>query len=382
MNNKDSHSKFARWIIGIVTTCIVIYLVLKNVGVVASAVSWVWGLIMPLTLGLVFALVINVPMTFFVTKLFPKSKNKVLTSIRKPLACILSFFLILGIVAGIVVLVIPELINAVKIIAEYVIKFASNLNESKIDTIPFGNLIAELDWKTIIGKLESWLKAETGSIMSTAVVTISSCIGGIVDFYIAVIFSIYILFNKTTLKRQIARLINAWLPKRFGGWLIHASEVSSKVFRNFVSGQTLEGIILGTLCMIGMLILRIPYAPMVGALVGVSALVPVVGSIVGAVIGAFMIFTVSPVKALIFIIFLIILQQLEGNLIYPRVMSSRINLPPMWVLAAVTIGGGLAGPIGMLIGVPATSVIYILLKEATENREKSITAKNNENEDE
>lgn len=382
MNNKDSHSKFARWIIGIVTTCIVIYLVLKNVGVVASAVSWVWGLIMPLTLGLVFALVINVPMTFFVTKLFPKSKNKVLTSIRKPLACILSFFLILGIVAGIVVLVIPELINAVKIIAEYVIKFASNLNESKIDTIPFGNLIAELDWKTIIGKLESWLKAETGSIMSTAVVTISSFIGGIVDFFIAVIFSIYILFNKTTLKRQIARLINAWLPKRFGGWLIHASEVSSKVFRNFVSGQTLEGIILGTLCMIGMLILRIPYAPMVGALVGVSALVPVVGSIVGAVIGAFMIFTVSPVKALIFIIFLIILQQLEGNLIYPRVMSSRINLPPMWVLAAVTIGGGLAGPIGMLIGVPATSVIYILLKEATENREKSITAKNNENEDE
>ena len=382
MNNKDSHSKFARWIIGIVTTCIVIYLVLKNVGVVASAVSWVWGLIMPLTLGLVFALVINVPMTFFVTKLFPKSKNKVLTSIRKPLACILSFFLILGIVAGIVVLVIPELINAVKIIAEYVIKFASNLNESKIDTIPFGNLIAELDWKTIIGKLESWLKAETGSIMSTAVVTISSFIGGIVDFFIAVIFSIYILFNKTTLKRQIARLINAWLPKRFGGWLIHASEVSSKVFRNFVSGQTLEGIILGTLCMVGMLILRIPYAPMVGALVGVTALVPVVGAIIGAIIGAFMIFTVSPVKALIFIIFLIILQQLEGNIIYPRVMSSRINLPPMWVLAAVTIGGGVAGPIGMLIGVPAASVIYILLKEATENREKSITAKNNENEDE
>lgn len=382
MNNKNSHAKFARWIIGIVTTCIVIYLVLKNVGVVASAVSWVWGLIMPLTLGLVFALVINVPMTFFVTKLFPKSKNKVLTSIRKPLACILSFFLILGIVAGIVVLVIPELINAVKIIAEYVIQFASNLNESKIDAIPFGNLLAELDWKTIIGKLESWLKAETGSIMNTAVVTISSFIGGIVDFFIAVIFSIYILFNKTTLKRQIARLINAWLPKRFGGWLIHASKVSSKVFRNFVSGQTLEGIILGTLCMIGMLILRIPYAPMVGALVGVSALVPVVGSIVGAVIGAFMIFTVSPVKALIFIIFLIILQQLEGNLIYPRVMSSRINLPPMWVLAAVTIGGGLAGPIGMLIGVPAASVIYILLKEATENREKSITAKNSENEDE
>ncbi len=379
MNNKNSNSKLARWIIGIVAACIVLYLGLSNVGVVASAVSWVLGLVMPLTLGLVFALVINVPMSFFVTHLFPKSKNKILNAIRTPLACIISFVLILGIVTGVVVLVIPELTNAVKIIAEYVIDFAAKLNNSEIDNLPFANLIAELDWKSIVGKLENWLKEESGSIMSTAVVTISSVIGGVVDFFIAIIFSVYILFNKATLKRQTVRLIRAWLPKKFGYWIIHAAEVSSKIFRNFVSGQTLEGIILGTLCMIGMFILRIPYAPMVGALVGVTALVPVVGAIIGAIVGAFMIFTVSPVKALIFIVFLIILQQLEGNLVYPRVMSSRINLPPMWVLAAVTIGGGLAGPIGMLIGVPAMSVIYVLVKEATEIKEKNQAATIDEN---
>ena len=144
-------------------------------------------------------------------------------------------------------------------------------------------------------------------------------------------------------------------------------------FRNFVSGQALEAVILSTLCMIGMLILQLPYIPMVGALVGVTALIPVVGGFIGAVIGTFMILTVDPVKAVIFLAFLIILQQLEGNLIYPRVMGSRVKLPAMWILAAVTVGGGLAGPVGMLLGVPIASTAYVLLREATEQREQMKT---------
>lgn len=188
-------------------------------------------------------------------------------------------------------------------------------------------------------------------------------------------FAIYILFSKEKLKSQSKRLIRAWLPESFGKWLIHASSVASVNFRNFISGQTLEAIILGVLCMVGMMILRIPYAPMVGALVGVTALIPVVGGFIGAIVGAFMIVTVSPIKALIFIVFLLILQQLEGDLFYPKVMGSRVNLPAIWIMAAVTIGGELAGPVGMLLSVPMASTAYVLIKEATLNRERRLSAK-------
>lgn len=165
------------------------------------------------------------------------------------------------------------------------------------------------------------------------------------------------------------RLIHAWLPKKTGISLIHIVSVCNVSFRNFIAGQATEAIILGTLCTIGMLILRLPYAPMVGALIGVTALIPIVGAYIGAITGAFLILTVSPLKAFVFIIFLIILQQIEGNLIYPRVVGSRVNLPAMWVLAAVTVGGNLSGPVGMLLGVPAASAVYELLKEATSKRE-------------
>jgi len=377
LKNNNSSKKIARWIIGIVTACIVIYLGLRNLGVVADAFNWVINIVFPLILGLAFALIINVPMRFFESHLFRKSKGKVVSKIRKPLSFVLALLLILGIVSGVISLVIPELISAIKLIADYIIDMVSDIEKTGVEKLPFGNLLKDVDWKSVVAGLEKWLKEESGTIMNSAVVTISAFIGGVVDLFIAFVFSIYILFNKESLKRQATRLIKAWLPRKFGEWIIHAADVSSKVFRNFISGQTLEGLILGSLCMIGMFILRLPYAPMVGALVGVTALVPVVGSLTGAIVGAFMIATESPVKALIFLVFLLVLQQIEGNFIYPKVMSSRINLPPIWVLAAITIGGGLAGAIGMLVAVPTVSVIYLLVKEATESREKS----NNESSD-
>ena len=171
------------------------------------------------------------------------------------------------------------------------------------------------------------------------------------------------------MKRQICRLVRIWLPKSFGEWGIHVASVCGKNFKLFVAGQTTEAVILGTLCAIGMLILRIPYAPMIGALVGVTALIPYVGAWIATIIGAFMILTVDPFKSLVFVIFLLALQQIEGNAIYPKVVGAKINLPAMWVLAAITIGGNLGGPIGMLLGVPAAASAYVLLKEATDKRE-------------
>lgn len=183
--------------------------------------------------------------------------------------------------------------------------------------------------------------------------------------------SLYILGSKDKLKAQFTRLIRAWLPEGAGGYLIHVASVCNTTFRQFIVGQTIEAVILGLLCSMGMLILRIPYAPTIGALVGVMALIPIAGAWAAAFIGAFLILTVNPFKAVVFLIFLLILQQVEGNLIYPRVVGSKIQLRAIWVLTAITVGGGLAGPIGMLLGVPAASAAYYLLREATKKREDS-----------
>lgn len=367
--------KITKWIIGIAAACIVIFLGLQNIGTVTGALSKCLSLIMPLILGFVFALILNVPMSFFEKHLFSKTKKNSLKKLKRPLSFIISVILIVAIIVGVIWLVIPELVDAFKVIADGVLNFIDTLrgmSTEELAKLPFGNQLLNIDWDKIKDSMQNWLKRESGSIVNSAVGTVSSFVGGIFDFFVAFVFSIYILFGKEKLKKQVSRLIRVWMPKGFGEWFIHASNIASTNFRNFVSGQSLEAVILGTLCMIGMLILRIPYAPMVGALIGVTALIPVVGAFIGAAVGAFVILTVNPFKALVFLIFLVILQQLEGNIIYPRVMGSRVNLPGMWILAAVTIGGGIAGPAGMLISVPVASTVYVLLREATENREKKL----------
>lgn len=364
-NDIKKRKQLARWIIGIVAACILLYLGVRNIGVLARAFSYLVGLVSPLIIGLAIALVLNVPMGFLESHLWKKSKKPALQKLRRPVAYVLSLIVILGIIVGLVWLVIPELVSAIKILIQSAMELLD-----KAETMDW-QYLAGIDWQNLQDTLQNLIKTQGGNIMGTAVNTVGTILGGVVDFVIAFIFSIYILFNKETLKKQCARLIRAWLPKGFGEWLMHASSVASGIFRNFVSGQTLEAIILGTLCMIGMFIFRIPYAPMVGALVGVTAMIPVVGAFTGAIVGAFLILSESPIKALFFLIFLLILQQLEGNLIYPKVMGSRVNLPAMWVLAAVTIGGGLAGPIGMLLGVPLASTVYVLVREATEKRERA-----------
>lgn len=373
--NSDKQKKFALWIIGIITACIIIFLAVQNIDVIANAFSWCVNLISPLLLGLAFALVLNVPMSFFYSHLFTNSKNTKLLKLRKPLAYIISLVLIFGILIGVIWLVIPALVEAVKLIINGIITFIdklSTMTEIEFAQLPFGSILLEIDWDKWLNTIQNLLKDQSGNIMNTTFDTIGSVVGGVVDFFISFVFSVYILFGKEKLKKQAQRLIHAWLPKNCGNAIIHIADVAGVNFRNFISGQSIEAVILGVLCMIGMLILKIPYAPMVGALVGVTALVPVVGSFIGAIVGAFMILTVEPIKAVIFIIFLLILQQIEGNVIYPKVMGSRVNLPGMWILASVTVGGSIAGPLGMLLSVPIASTLYVLIKEATAKREEKL----------
>lgn len=376
----DKKKKLTLWIIGIASACILIFLGVQNISVVSKAVTWCFNLVSPLILGFAIAFILNVPTRFFESHLLQNTQKTILKKLRRPVAFLLSVIGIIGVVAGVVWLVIPELIEAVKIIVQSVVGFINKVKEmpeAELAEMPLGNVLLGIDWDKLIDSIQSWLKNQSGTIANTAIGTVSSVVGGVVDFFIAFVFSIYIIFNKEKLKSQLCRLIRAWLPDKSGKWVLHASSVANVNFRNFISGQTLEAVILGTLCMLGMLILRIPYAPMVGALVGVTALIPVVGGFIGAIVGAFMIVTVSPMKAVVFIVYLLILQQLEGDLIYPKVMGSRVNLPAMWILAAVTIGGELAGPVGMLLSVPVASTAYVLLKEATADREKKLKEKNN-----
>lgn len=367
------------WIVGTVSLCVLIFLAVQNIGLVASAAKWLLDLVSPLLLGFAIAVILNVPMRTVEDALnkLAGTKYAKYERLRRPLAFVLSLVFIFGVVLGVVWLVIPELVGAFAIIAESVadlVNTISAMSVEEIEALPFGKLLLETDWNSALGSLQLWLKNEGGRIAYTAFGTIGSLMGGVVDFFLALIFSIYILFSKDSLKAQLARLVRAWLPERNGEWLIHACAVADVNFRNFISGQSLEAVILGLLCLAGMLILRLPYAPMVSALVGITALIPVVGAFIGAGVGAFMILTVAPVKALVFVAFLLILQQVEGNVIYPRVMSSRVSLPGLWILAAVTVGGGIGGALGMLLGVPVCSTAYVLLREATEERERRLAA--------
>lgn len=377
LDDNNQKKNLARWIVGIVASCILIFLGIRYISVIAFAIQWIAELVMPLLLGVIFALIIDVPMHLLESHLFVKNPTEKKEKMRRPMAIFLSLALIFGIFIGISVLVIPELVEAVTIIATSLMSGMDQMAmfESMVDfsKIPFGEQLSQIDidWMQLKSSLDQWLEAMGTSVMDRAADILGKVASSIVEGAIGLVFSIYILSNKEKLKQQVSRLIHVWLPKEFGACLIHVSSVCSSTFRMFIAGQTVEAMILGSLCFVGMMILRIPYAPIIGTLVGVTALIPYVGAWIAMIVGAFMIFTVNPFKALMFVIFLLALQQVEGNLIYPRVVGAKMNLPAMWVLAAITIGSNLAGPIGMLLGVPAFSAAYALIKEATDKREAS-----------
>ena len=376
-DNREKRKQLAKWIIGVIAACILIFLGVRYISSIAAAVSWLVHLVRPLLIGVVLALILNVPLGMFERRLFSKKPTPKKLRARRPLAIVLSLVLVFGIFVGVAVLVIPEFVAAVRVIASMLLSTMDQLAafESQMDfsRLPFGEYLSriDIDWLQLRAELELWFKQAGSAIMDRAAGVIGSVASSVIDSLIGFVFSIYVLANKEKLKRQVSRLIRVWLPEKFGGKLIHAARVSADIFRQFIAGQTTEAIILGSLCAVGMWILQIPYAPMVGALVGVMALIPYVGAFISTAVGAFMILTVSPIKALIFVVFLLALQQIEGNLIYPKVVGAKINLPAMWVLAAITVGGNLAGPIGMLLGVPIASAAYALLKEATDRREQA-----------
>ena len=370
-DTQEKRRAISKWIIGTVTCCILIYLGLRHISSIAQAFSWLAGLAKPLLIGGILALVLNVPLCQWEAIL---RKRTPLQKAVRPLAILLSLVSVFGIFAGIAFLVIPELVDTIQLVVHILGSGLDQLAQMEQDEAhtSLDAFISGLgiDWLDLKHQMETWFKDRSGALVQQILDLTKKILSSAVTSLVGLVFAIYLLSGKEKLKLQACRLIRVWLPQNMGGIMIHISSVCGDVFHRFVAGQFLEALILGTLCMLGMVILRIPYAPMVGVLIGVTALIPVVGAIAGTFIGTIMIMTVSPLKAIVFVIFLLILQQVEGNLIYPRVVGAKINLPAIWVLAAVTVGGNLAGPLGMFLGVPAASAAYTLIREATDQRER------------
>lgn len=344
-----------------------VYLAIHYWPNVSEIIGTVLSAATPIFVGAVLAYLINILMSFYERHYFPKSGKKSAAKTRRPVCLAGAIITILGLVALVGILIVPQLINCVKmLVAELPGAIEVLINKlSGFDFIPKNifETLSGIDWKSRISDIVGTLTTGIGSVMDVAVTAVSSVFSVVSDFVIGLIFALYILLDKNRLVAQTGKVSRKYIPERWLKKITHVLSVANDCFRRFIVGQCTEAVILGTLCTIGMLILRLPYAPMIGALTAFTALIPIFGAFIGAGVGAFLILMESPVKALIFLIFIVVLQQLEGNLIYPKVVGSSIGLPGIWVLAAVTVGGGVFGISGMLIGVPTAAVIYRLVKE-------------------
>lgn len=369
----------ARWVISVFSFCMALYLCAGNLAVVVGVLRWLADAARPLLLGAAIALVLNVPMRSIEAAL-RHSKSKKLHKAARPLALVLAILAVAGLFVGIVFLVVPALGEAIATLAAGAAQFVTTLSvwlsTADLSQMPYGEWLSGLsfNWSQLKNELLAAAGAGAGSLMGGTVTVIGTVSGGVINFVMGLVFAIYILLGKETLKRQVSRVLDAWLPARVSSTVEHVAAVASDIFQKFIAGQAVEAVILGSLCALGMLLLRLPYATMIGALVGVTALLPIVGAWIGMVVGAFMILTVNPLQALVFVAFLLVLQQIEGNLIYPRVVGSSVGLPALWVLTAVTVGGSFGGLAGMLLAVPVVSVAYQLLREGTAKREQKKAA--------
>jgi len=331
---------------------------------------------MPLLIGCVIAYIINILMSFYEKHYFPKSKNAQLIKSRRTVCMLLAFVTLAVIFTLLLKLVVPELVACVELLIAKIPGAAASAVDwlEKLEILPEDILatLQNVDWKSKIEQIIGVLTTGVSSVMGTAINVVSSVFSGIVTALFALIFSIYLLTGKETLGSQFDRLMKRYMSGRVYSGTRYILSVLNDCFHKYIVGQCTEAVILGVLCSVGMLIFGFPYATMTGAVIAFTALIPVAGGYIGAAVGAFMILTVSPMKALLFLVYIVILQQLENNLIYPKVVGSSMGLPAIWVLAAVTIGGGVMGIAGMLIGVPVAAAAYRLISEDVNRiREKS-----------
>lgn len=357
----------------------VVALVVINIREACSAVLFVLGIMTPFLWGGAIAFVMNIPLNGVEKRLLKNWNGKYAEKLKRPLSIALSFVLVICVITFVIMTVVPqlgktviELGNKLPAFFQRVTVEAEKLFASNPQIMEY---LEELDfksfnWNSILQSAADFLKNGMGSMLTSTVSVASSIIGGVVNVFIALIFSIYVLAGKEQLGSQGERILRAYLPKKAYQQTLRVAGLLSANFSSFISGQCLEAVILGTLFVITLTIFRIPYALLIGVLIAFTALIPIVGAFIGCIVGAFLILVDSPMKALIFVIIFLILQQVEGNLIYPHVVGNSVGLPSMWVLAAVTLGASLMGVVGMLLFIPLISTAYTLLRDNVNSRNR------------
>lgn len=339
--------------------------------VVLGVLKTIWDIIFPFVLGGAIAFLTNVPMSFLEKKIFEnvKKKNKIVRKLKRPISLILTIVLVVGVIALVMFGVIPQLTRTmgtlVTSINDFIPQMQSWIGEFFHNNQEIMNLVdqIEFDPDQAIKWGISLLGNGAGNMMNTTMSAVGSIVSGVATFFIAFSFACYILFQKEKLHIQIRKVFFAFLPRQKADAFLKVCSLTYRTFANFLAGQCLEAVILGSMFVVTLSILRMPYALLIGILIAFTALIPIFGAFIGCAVGSFLIFMVNPQQAILFVIVFLVLQQIEGNLIYPHVVGESVGLPSIWVLAAVTIGGNLMGIVGMLVFIPLLSVLYTIFRE-------------------
>ena len=339
--------------------------------VVLGVLKTIWDIIFPFVLGGAIAFLTNVPMSFLEKKFFEnvKKKNKIVRKLKRPISLILTIVLVVGVIALVMFGVIPQLTRTmgtlVTSIDDFIPQMQSWIGEFFHNNQEIMNLVdqIEFDPDQAIKWGISLLGNGAGNMMNTTMSAVCSIVSGVATFFIAFSFACYILFQKEKLHIQIRKVFFAFLPRQKADTFLKVCSLTYRTFANFLAGQCLEAVILGSMFVVTLSILRMPYALLIGILIAFTALIPIFGALIGCAVGSFLIFMVNPQQAILFVIVFLVLQQIEGNLIYPHVVGESVGLPSIWVLAAVTIGGNLMGIVGMLVFIPLLSVLYTIFRE-------------------
>lgn len=370
----EINKKNLRFIFGGAAGCIILYWLLHDTERLAVLLGNVGAVLSPFVVGAVLAFVLNVPMRGF-ENWFKKIKND---RGRRALAILLTMIAVILVLTGVVYLLVPQLIETVETLIATLPGFFNrtktfiqeflNDNPELMAWVYENTDFQKIDWAGLIEKGVGWISASLDKILNGALTTVVTLGNGVFDAVISLVFALYCLARKEILARQGRRILYSVLPEKFSDETVRILRMANSTFSNFISGQCLEALILGSMFAVSMSIFRMPYMPLVSVVIAVTALVPIVGAFAGCVLGAFFILVNNPGQAFWFVIMFLILQQIEGNLIYPRVVGTSVGLPGMWVLVAVAVGGDLMGVGGMLLMIPLTSVLYALAREFTDKR--------------
>ncbi|MBS5938331.1 AI-2E family transporter [Clostridium sp.] len=366
---KELNNKFKENLL-LGTYLMLLYFILLNIKNIFAMFDGVLSILNPFLLAFCMAFVLNLPMKFFENKIFnflDKNKSDFVKNLKRPLSILSTFITVIGLIVALGLFVIPELINSLATLMDavpgYIKSFETLINQYVSSTELLQNIYNALmtTWQDLLRIVTTFLTTSLTGILSTTV-TITS---GVINFILSVILTIYMLSSKEKLVLNFKKLLFAFSKKEIANKIIDISKLSNYTFSKFITGQCIEAVILGVLCFIGMTILSMPYALLISVLIGVTALIPIFGAFIGAIPAVFLILIIDPIKAIWFIVFLLCLQQFEGNIIYPKVVGNSVGLSAIWVMLAMIVGGSTLGLVGMLIGIPTFSVIYQLIKEVT-----------------